>query len=382
LHLGLAKGPLFMLGQRGSAVMEAKNFCNKDKVRLDTLQAGRALAALSVLLFHTNITLSLPKYLGVDTLPVTNIGYSGVHFFFVLSGFVIYLAHHNDIGIPSRIPRYLWKRFCRIYPPLWVVLLIVIPVFFLIPTFGKGTETSPLNISLSFFVLPSLDDNILSVEWTLRHEIIFYAIFTLIILKRSLGLAIFIVWCALSSIQWSNNFLGIFFFSPYHVLFAMGMLSAVAYRKGITTAPAAFTPAALLVLGFVAFAGTWVVCSMAGYRGPGPHASPLSEWFFGLGAALILYGAATLERRGRLSVPRPIVFLGEASYSIYLVHYVAISAASKVINHAALYIPGILIFIFVALTALLAGVAFNILVERPILSILSSRVGRIALSRG
>jgi len=69
---------------------------------LRTLQAGRAFAALAVLFFHTNITLSFPKYLGREIAPAFSSGYSGVHFFFVLSGFVVILAHFTDIGRPGR----------------------------------------------------------------------------------------------------------------------------------------------------------------------------------------------------------------------------------------------------------------------------------------
>ena len=61
--------------------------------QLVSLQLGRAFAALAVLLYHTNATLALPKYLGRDMLPALWGADAGVHYFFVLSGFVIWLAH-------------------------------------------------------------------------------------------------------------------------------------------------------------------------------------------------------------------------------------------------------------------------------------------------
>jgi peptidoglycan/LPS O-acetylase OafA/YrhL len=52
--------------------------------KLDSLQNGRAFAALSVLLFHTDITSALPKYAGHEIASIFNRGYSGVDYFFVL----------------------------------------------------------------------------------------------------------------------------------------------------------------------------------------------------------------------------------------------------------------------------------------------------------
>jgi exopolysaccharide production protein ExoZ len=109
---------------------------------LNTLQAGRAGASLAVLLFHTNAILSLSKYLGRDVFPLFKSGASGVQFFFVLSGFVILLVHEKDVGNPAKIGEFLWKRFRRIYPPFWIGLLIITPVYFLIPSFGVGGERS------------------------------------------------------------------------------------------------------------------------------------------------------------------------------------------------------------------------------------------------
>ena len=53
------------------------------------------------------------------------------------------------------------------------------------------------------------------------------------------------------------------------------------------------------------------------------------ELHFVLPHALILYGAITLERQGRLSLPRWFNRLGDASYSIYLSHVLVLSAAGS-----------------------------------------------------
>jgi len=61
---------------------------------------------------------------------VAQFGHAGVDFFFVLSGFIIFFVHGKDIGKPSRLPHYVWRRFIRIYPVYWAVTLISIVLAF------------------------------------------------------------------------------------------------------------------------------------------------------------------------------------------------------------------------------------------------------------
>lgn len=68
------------------------------KTSIETLQIGRALSAIAVVLFHAELTLALDKYLGRSLYPIFRGGDSGVEYFFVLSGFVIVQAHAGDFG--------------------------------------------------------------------------------------------------------------------------------------------------------------------------------------------------------------------------------------------------------------------------------------------
>ena len=139
-----------------------------------SLQASRAVAATTVVLFHANAMLSEPKYLGFEVAPLFRAGDSGVSLFFVLSGLVMWLAHHNDFGRPGATPGFLWKRFRRIYPPMWATLILVLPVFLLVPSFGTPGARDPVMIAGAFGAWPATSEPLLAVEWTLRHEIIFY----------------------------------------------------------------------------------------------------------------------------------------------------------------------------------------------------------------
>src|SRR5579864_9480491 len=96
---------------------------------LQSVRAFRGAAALLVLFFHASSVSTF--FLHSDFWSwLFFFGYSGVDFFFVLSGFIIFLTHRADIGRSERLNAYLTKRFIRIYPVYWTVALVLVPVYF------------------------------------------------------------------------------------------------------------------------------------------------------------------------------------------------------------------------------------------------------------
>jgi exopolysaccharide production protein ExoZ len=330
---------------------------------LNTLQAGRAVACLAVLLFHTNFTLSLPKYLGREIFPVFGVGGAGVQFFFVLSGFVILLAHRKDIDKPSKVAEFLWKRFRRVYPVLWIVLLLVTPVFLFVPSYGTGKELGFGSIVGAFLLSPSQQDYLLKPMWTLRHEVLFYLTFSVSIWNRRIGFAIGGIWIALGAIvPWFHlDFPWSFLFSSNHLLFAFGMLACFAFQSAQVPRSAALIATVAGAIGFASawFADLYQVITVR----------DALNVLYGLAAALLVLGLAVLERDRGLWVPGTLTFLGEASYSIYLVHYPALSAAIKVTltMNKLLHAPAPIVFIAAASAALGAGVLFHLAIERPLM---------------
>jgi exopolysaccharide production protein ExoZ len=334
---------------------------------LNTLQAGRAVACLVVLLFHTNFTLALPKYLGREIFPFVGAGGAGVQYFFVLSGFVILLAHRKDIDKPSKVGEFLWKRFRRIYPVLWIVLLLVIPVFLLVPSYGTGKELSFGSIVSAFLLSPSPQDYLLKPMWTLRHEVLFYLIFCVSIWRRRTGFAIGGIWIALSAIMpWFHlDFPWAFLFSSNHLLFAFGMLACLGFHSA--NIPRS-TDLIATVTGAIGFASVWFIDLHRVII-----VRDALNVLYGLTAALMVLGFAVIERDRGLRVPDTLRFVGEASYSIYLVHFPALSAAIKVALslNKLLRAPDTVVFVTTASAALGAGVLFHLAIERPIMLLLT-----------
>ncbi|MGI4978065.1 MAG: acyltransferase family protein [Janthinobacterium lividum] len=340
---------------------------------LSSLQAGRAFAAILVVLFHDSESIFvLPKYWGDKPFGrLFDFGDSRVFFFFVLSGYIIFYAHCSDLDCPGRLASYAWKRFRRIYPIYWIVLLATLPAYFLISGFGFGFEKQPSVIVASFLLVHFDTTNaVMTVSWTLFHEILFYALFALAIWRRRLGLTILGAWFMLSFVSMATDHRSMltgFYFSNVHLLFGLGIAACWwVQRRSVPF------PAAIVLLGATIFllAGADEI-----HR---DHAA--SDWrtlAFGCGSMLAMVGMVALEGSARLRVPAWLRLLGDASYSIYLVHFPVLSLLAKLAwaSGAARLLPVPAAYILLAGLAVSAGVLCHLWIERPLLGLLGQKSG-------
>lgn len=342
------------------------------RTELKSLQAGRGIAAFAVVIFHANLTLALPKYFGVEPAPWAAGGDSGVHFFFVLSGLIMVLAHWGDIGSGATPIAFWWRRIRRIIPPLWVALCLATLGHYLVFRDLPNTWT----LLSAFTVAPIEPDTILAVEWTLRHEMVFYALFGLLIWRRWVGGSMLAAWLALSVVGGLREISGPlhFWMSPYHILFGVGCLAGVALKREIALP----RPALWFAVGAIVFAACWAAKVLGVAL---PRLALLAG--YGAGAAMMLVSIANLERQGRLQIGSMLELLGNASYSIYLVHFPLVSMLAKVAFKAQPHYPAPLIVWFFIMTALAmaGGITFYIFIEKPLLKLIPARLGRRPMAR-
>ncbi|HLO92738.1 MAG TPA: acyltransferase [Burkholderiaceae bacterium] len=309
--------------------------------RLGNLQVLRGLAALAVVLFHvleTSVHQQRPVALLV---PLAGWGAWGVDLFFVLSGFVMV---HTQQRRPRSAGRFLADRLWRIVPLYWLLTLTVVLLQLLRPGLFHGAlaDGRQLLASLGFVSGAWLGrPPVLWLGWTLEWEMAFYLLFTLGLLLPwragpalcvSLGLALLI---ALGADALGLEFL-------------LGMGLAALHRRLPGHRPWAPWLVALGALGLLASLGQ-----------PAP-AQRLLHW--GLPAALLLLGALGL-RQTRWA---PGQWLGDASYSIYLVQALSIPALYRLLRlWPGLQADGVALLV-IAGTAL-AGLACHRWLERPLL---------------
>ncbi|WP_171683119.1 acyltransferase family protein [Paenibacillus planticolens] len=333
------------------------------------LQASRGAAAFFVLLFHTS-AMSF-KYYQYDFLGVSSIGRSGgVDFFFLLTGFLLFHTYGHKIGTQMTALPFLINRLIRIYPFYWLITLVVLPVYFFVPSFGYGYETHKDTIMKSFLLLPQSHGPVLPVAWSLSYFVLFYLIFSLFMaLGKKPAFIIASVWigltlCHFLRVPWisadiDRHFYLSFLFSDVNLEFIVGCLLAKwaehhrnkHYRLLIATG----------ALGFLLI---WINNKY--------QFAPFHNYLlYVIPAVFILLGVSSVPEG--LQLPRwvhTLSKLGNASYTILLTHLIFISILMKlsVATHVAHYLG--FLFTDVLIVALVVPLCYIVykLAEKPLAS--------------
>jgi exopolysaccharide production protein ExoZ len=145
------------------------------KLQLNSLQLYRGLASLLVVFHHSNLILG--RELEQDiSFNFFHFGWIGVDFFFVLSGFIIFYIHQSDIGQPHQFKSFIKKRFLRVYPVYWVILLSKVLVSLLGDKHGEIYHSNFGQFLQAFLLIPQEKANLdifIGVAWTLTYEVFY-----------------------------------------------------------------------------------------------------------------------------------------------------------------------------------------------------------------
>lgn len=332
-----------------------------------SLQIYRGVAAMLVLLYHLRGKMS--QYFETEFYSEFWIfGGVGVQFFFVLSGYIIFMTHENQRGDASAMPKYLLKRINRIFPPYWIVTLALTPFWFFVPQFAHDHHgTSVGGYLLSFFLVPQEHGTYLAVGWTLMFEMLFYGFFCLFFVARSFSL-IAAFWAVTIVIYYLSpgvgNWLVGFLLSPLNLLFLVGMFLARCNPISDVWSIALYC---IGVLGFVilGFGNGAVATTLL----------PAQFWWGLLSAIFVATARGPLE--GFFSRRKFMILLGSASYSIYLVHFPVLSVSSKILVATGVreLVPNWSIWLLLIVVATSAGLVFHMLVEKPLVRVGAKLLG-------
>ncbi|HWT13313.1 MAG TPA: acyltransferase [Allosphingosinicella sp.] len=322
--------------------------------KIEVLQAGRAVAALAVVLLHAQVATeafvgALPAWLKATA----GQGYLGVDFFFVLSGFIIFYTNHGKTGRPGWRSRFARSRFVRIFVPYLPVGIAMALLYTFLPQLSAATlEWSWLS---TLTLIPTGTSPALTVAWTLQHELVFYALALLFLrLRRPLLLAA--GWAA-AILAWQlfgtplepppTSSVAAVLLHPINLEFLFGMLAAWAVIQGRLD-----RPLAMCALGALFLAAFLAVGAPKAY-----------SVLFGLGLAFFIPVLVRMEQSGRLRVAGWLLVLGEASYALYLIHNPLISTTSRAVAAVA---PHWLAGMATAVIAsVAASLAYYFVYERP-----------------
>ncbi len=332
-----------------------------------SLQVFRAFAAMLVMVQHVNVVL-LEYFDG--TIPDSTfepIGLSGVFFFFTLSGFIIFHAHRHEVLKRNLLPQYFVKRVVRILPIYWIVTLALLPAWLLVPSFGEEYNRSFPALVKSLLLIPQSHYPHLPVGWTLIHEALFYAVFALFFLTRNFN-RLLMAWVAAIVIHLivpSGNWLFEFYLSPLNLLFliGLGIATNLTWIKANLSGPVLFTAG---VAGFVAGIAASLLRLEEVY----------SNLIFAISSIVLVMASANGGIEKIFEKQRFLVFVGAASYSIYLIHYPIMSVLSKVLVRAEEWVsvPVSLVVVILFTGSLFGGILLHLWVEKPILTACARRI--------
>jgi peptidoglycan/LPS O-acetylase OafA/YrhL len=336
------------------------------RTELRPLTSLRFVAALSVFVWHAFAS-------NTSIVAASGLGYAGVGFFFILSGFILTYTYYADFrgGDGIALRRFYIARFARVYPLhiVGMVLALVVLAFGGIdfPPWNVDTAQRAAQVALQAVLLQAWVPNVFIyfgvniVAWSLSVEAFFYAIFPLllVVLQRQgtltygrLLLLAASIWLALvlglapQHASWSE---WRFYVFPLARLpdFIVGMLlgRAVLLRKRL---PLQVKPT--LLEWWIAAAIPMVMIVAAIVPMSLHFAAWMMPWF---GAAILIFadGSGALSRV--LSHPFA-VRLGELSYAFYLVHFMLLRLCSHIFApNFSLAAIGVAFVLSLALSAIL-----------------------------
>lgn len=154
-------------------------------MRLYTLDYLRGFAALGIMLYHY---LAWAYQIFDASTTLGRIGVYGVSIFYVLSGLTLNVVYRDKMNNLAQVKDFFTKRIFRIYPLLWIATIIA-TMFIIFHGEMPGRMKFLLNITGLFgFVRPH--DSIANGAWSIGNELVFYAIFPLLILAMKKRLLI------------------------------------------------------------------------------------------------------------------------------------------------------------------------------------------------
>lgn len=277
--------------------------------RLALLDYARFFAALSVVIFHFFwFAIESGRVSSVEKTwlyEIASYGHYGVQFFFIISGYVIFLSVKNKSAAS-----FMKSRLKRLYPTYWFAVLFTA---FFASMWAIGTDMAVsvkqtvLNLTMvhQFAGIKNVD----GVYWTLLYEIIFYAIVFLILLftdfKKLLGFLV--VWPILIIIAnlFSNGFL---IFNLYFSFFVIGAMFALLKNDQM---PKAITIITLVIAACIGFYQL--------YEASIPKGNNIFVVALIYAAMLSFFAIQNSEKFRHIDLPKS-QDIGGMTYPIYLIH--------------------------------------------------------------
>lgn len=311
---------------RDKVVSDIVSAVEPERPRLDFIQGLRGIAAFMIVVFHLKWYMSNAQWLGLGERLLGN-AHTGVDLFFVISGFIMVHTSRGSDGSLRYVAGFAVRRFARIWPVYATTTILFLAAMGTLLTTDAGALARALAFlpetsrGSPFFGYPPLH-----VGWTLVYEIYFYALFAVALLAGRWWWAALmtLAGCTLIALPLivTGHVAGSAFHdydlrpamlnivaSPMVWEFLAGVAIGAVYHSRFRLQP---RPLRVAMVWLSVAVVLWQYGT--GFRaGHGPLAS-------GAAIAVMVLAIALFDKEQPIRVPAWLIWLGNVSFSLYLVH--------------------------------------------------------------
>jgi peptidoglycan/LPS O-acetylase OafA/YrhL len=340
-------------------------------MKIEQLTFTRFIAAISIVVYHFAMDLFPFRSNAVSFLfKQANLG---VSFFFILSGFVMIIAYGGKGNVPIDTRKFYMNRLARIYPAYLMALLILVVYMYVRSWNYTGTELVLCLLVLQTWI-PAYALSLNAPGWSLVVEFFFYALYPLLFNRiyvkaglYKLIIPVLLVWIGTQvffniminspfyqGVQ-SNSHNLLYYFPLMHLNeFLIGNLGGLILLKIKNRGQGNYTG---LLFGFA-------ILIVILLRFPLPW-----SYHDGLLAAVFVPFLIVLSKdRGiisRVFSLKPLIFLGEISYGVYIFQVPVYYWCKGMIKVAGLSNPYAIFYIYLVILIGISGLSY-VYIETPI----------------
>jgi len=309
--------------------------------RIDTIQLIRGIGALMICLFHLKGLLnSSTSHFGTTYFGG---GAIGVSLFFIISGFIIVYSTRKSDGSILYVKNFIIKRLIRIVPLYYIMVLLWVFAYDRNLDYFHKDYTTLVN-TLCFVPIfdspvgPSYGMPPLKVGWALNYEIFFYFIFGIsLFMRRFRWVALFAIFFSLvillplilkgfvsfnPAFNYQYNLLYLSLMTnPMLIYFAVGVVLGLLYNSNFRIKPK-WIQTSLIIISLSLFL-------MIYFR-----ISPFIENFF-INLSIccsLVFALLFFNKEKGMRVPSLFVYLGDMSYSLFLIHPIIVIVLPRFIR--------------------------------------------------
>ena len=341
------------------------------------LQILRFVAAMLVAVMHITQAISI-HITGRGEGVYWGSGAVGVDIFFIISGFVMMMS---TAKLPFHGPHradnawiFMKRRILRIVPLYWFYTLLKAALIIAVPVLAMKSVIEPWHLGASLFFVPvtapwGLIQPVLPVGWTLNFEMLFYVVFAIAIAIGAPRIrhCLLVFLCVFAAARLFPTSVPLNFYAQ-SIIFEF--LIGVAFAQAVLrwgTGPASGGALLLAAGAIFTFGLGWDSTS-----------DRLFPW--GVGSAAIVLGMIWMERMidGKRWA-RPLAFLGDASYSIYLSHTFVVPATVIALKKIGVH-DTLAVFLIASFAVMAAGSASYLWLEKPLIAVFKRLLFRAPLA--